>query len=74
MANLCAVGEKDLALLNPALTDRVVVGRGYIPKGFVLKVPPEKLAKCKSGYRNVSAVAPDIEENDAPNAKAKRKH
>jgi membrane-bound lytic murein transglycosylase D len=59
IASACNISEKDLAILNPALTDWVVTGRGYVPKLFMLKVPPEKKDKCRSGYRNITASIPD---------------
>jgi len=59
MADVCGIETKELALLNPALTDRVISGRGYIPRNYRLKVPPEKIPKCKSGYRNVSKIDPN---------------
>ena len=66
IASACGTSNKDLALLNPALTDWVVVGRGYVPKGFVMKVPPEKKDKCNSGFRNVSGVLKDEESEETP--------
>lgn len=59
LAGACGMHPVELALFNPALTDLVVSGRGYVPKGFNLKVDPNNLERCKSGYRNVSRVDPE---------------
>jgi len=57
LAEACGVAEKELAALNPALTDWVISGKGRVPRGYSVKVPPTQVAKCKSGYRNVTEYA-----------------
>ncbi len=61
MTDVCAVEPKELAILNPALTDWVISGRGFVPQGFRMKVPPGKLERCQSGYRNVSKIEMDTD-------------
>jgi membrane-bound lytic murein transglycosylase D len=53
MAGACGVSDRELAVLNPSLTDWVVSGRGRIPRGFKLKVPPDKLERCKTAVHNI---------------------
>jgi membrane-bound lytic murein transglycosylase D len=61
MSEACGVKVEEMAILNPALTDWVVSGQGFIPQGYRMKVPPGKTEKCRSGYRNVSKIEPDEE-------------
>ncbi len=48
VAEACKVKRETIVALNPAFTDWVVSGRGPIPKGYSVKVPPESLGQCKS--------------------------
>ncbi len=57
MTNICSISEEELALLNPALSNKVISGKLPIPKGYLLKIPPEKESKCLSGYRNVTSIS-----------------
>jgi len=59
MAEACGVKPQELALLNPALTDWVITGQGFVPQGYRLKVPAGGTEKCQSGYRNVSKIEID---------------
>ncbi len=57
LAGACALKEEELAILNPGLTDWVLTGRGFVPQGFVLKIPRGRNDKCRSGYRNVAKIS-----------------
>jgi membrane-bound lytic murein transglycosylase D len=57
VANVCSIDKNELTQLNPALTDWVVTGKGFIPKGFGLKVPPGKLQACKDGSSKLSYLS-----------------
>ncbi len=61
MVDACSVKPQELALYNPALTDWVISGQGFIPQGYRLKVPQGRAEKCLSGYRNVSKIEPNQE-------------
>jgi membrane-bound lytic murein transglycosylase D len=61
VADACGMKPEELALFNPALTDWVVSGPGFVPQGFRMKVPPGKVEKCRSGYRNVTKIEADLE-------------
>lgn len=56
LADACRMPVRELAVFNPALTDWVLTGRGRVPKGYALKVPPESADRCRSGFRNVSIL------------------
>ncbi len=51
IADGCKVKKETIAALNPAFTDWVVSGKGLVPKGYSVKVPPESLAACKSNLK-----------------------
>lgn len=57
IASACGLRHEDLAVMNPALTDWVISGGGYVPQGYLLRVPPGSATKCRSGYRNVTKVS-----------------
>lgn len=59
IADACMISEKDLAILNPALTDSVLSNRVPVPRGYFLNIPPDREGKCKSGFRNVSTAGGD---------------
>ena len=56
MADVCGVDREELAMLNLALTDRVLTGKYPVPPGYRLKVPPGKSERCQSGYINVTKM------------------
>ncbi|NBY19451.1 lytic transglycosylase domain-containing protein [bacterium] len=39
ISNRCGISPKEISYYNPALTDRVIIGKTNIPKGFKLRVP-----------------------------------
>lgn len=53
LAGSCGIAERDLVILNPSLTDWVTSGKGNVPRGFLLKVPPEKVDHCRAGVRDL---------------------
>jgi len=55
LALACSLSERELAILNSALTDAVIAGRIPVPRGYLLRVPSDKLQPCKAGYRNVAS-------------------
>jgi len=57
LADACRMSEEQLASWNPALTDWVVSGKGHVPQGYRLKVPPGKMESCRSGMRNARKVS-----------------
>jgi membrane-bound lytic murein transglycosylase D len=57
LSGACTVEKAELAVLNPALTDWVTAGKGYVPKGFTLKVPMGKLQVCKANERNITSLS-----------------
>lgn len=57
LSSACNVDKTDLSILNPALNDWVTTGKGFVPKGFTLKVPPGKLQACKANERNITSVS-----------------
>jgi len=58
IAEGCKVKREILTALNPAFTDWVISGRGFVPKGYSVKVPPESLAQCKSGLKVGGLINP----------------
>ncbi|MBM4317263.1 MAG: lytic transglycosylase domain-containing protein [Deltaproteobacteria bacterium] len=65
IASRCQVSPKEIAEYNPALTDRVVSGRGQVPKGFQLKIPvgtrelcarPKPFLKSKSKSSSAQTI------------------
>jgi len=46
----CDVEEAKIFELNPALTKFVRSGQGYVPKSYQLKVPPDKLERCRQEH------------------------
>jgi membrane-bound lytic murein transglycosylase D len=61
IASICQVSPKEIAIYNPALTDRVVSGRGQVPRGFELKIPvgtKELCARPKHSFTSNSKSSP----------------
>lgn len=60
IANRCGISGKEISYYNPALTERVILGKGLVPKGFKLKVPLGNGELCsrnrKSLTRNTKTI------------------
>ena len=52
----CQLQSRELATYNPALTDWVTSGRGFVPQGFRLRVPIENKDKCRGSRRVISSL------------------
>ncbi len=51
LAERCQVSKKEIGYYNPSLTNWVTLGKGKVPQGFHLKVPPGTKELCASPKR-----------------------
>jgi membrane-bound lytic murein transglycosylase D len=54
ISNRCQVSNREIGQYNPALTERVLLGKGQVPKGFQLKIPIGTREICARARRALS--------------------